>query len=70
MNTIRDGLNYKVFWTGKDCFRIGAVIDESKVVHSGNLHFLPGLYDTREEADAGLVKALENKIIALLEDKE
>lgn len=56
--TMREGLTYKVFMTGKDCFRIGAVIDVSKVIHGGNVHFLPSLYDTGEEAQAALAALL------------
>lgn len=54
VETLRDGLIYKVWMTGGDTYRIGAVIDTSQVVHGGNIHFLPMLYDTREEAQQDL----------------
>lgn len=54
IESLREGLTYKVIYTGPDSYRIGAVIDPSEVVHSGNLHLLPMLYDTREEAQKDL----------------
>lgn len=54
VETLRDGLEYSVIYTGNDMYRIGAVIDKSKTVHSGNMHLLPMVYDTREEAKQDL----------------
>lgn len=58
-DSLREGLPYKVWNTGGDIFRIGAVIAPSKVVHGGNIHFLPMLYDTEEDAQQDLAMLLE-----------
>ena len=54
IDSMREGLAYKVWNTGGGIFRIGAVIDTTKPVHGGNVHFFPMLYDTREEAQKDL----------------
>jgi hypothetical protein len=54
VETLREGLEYGVIYTGNDMYRIGAVIDPSKTVHSGNMHLLPMVYDTREDAQKDL----------------
>lgn len=55
---LRKGLTYKVMYTGNDMYRIGAVIDPAKVVHSGNLHLLPMVYGSQEEAQKDLDRLL------------
>lgn len=57
--SLRPGLTYKVMYTGNGDYRIGAIIDPSKVVHSGNIHFLPMLYDTPEEAQQDIDHLME-----------
>ena len=54
IETLREGLEYGIIYTGNDMYRIGAVIDPSKTVHTGNMHLLPMVYDTREEAQQDL----------------
>lgn len=61
--TLREGLTYKVICTGSGVYRIGAVIDPSKVVHTGNLHLLPTLYGSREEAQEKLDALLAQKVV-------
>lgn len=56
--TMRTGLTYKVLNTGNGMYRIAAVIDATKVVHSGNLHFVGDVYATREEALAAFDQML------------
>ena len=58
IETLREGLAYNVIYTGNDMYRIGAVIDPSKTVHTGNMHLLPMVYDTREEAQQDLDELL------------
>lgn len=61
IETLREGLTYKVICTGSGMYRIGAVIDPSKVVHTGNLHLLPMVYDSREEAQGDLDHLITQK---------
>ncbi len=63
MSTMRDGLDYRVYFTNAEppIYRIGAIIDTTKPMHGGNLHFLAALYDTREAAQAALEAMLAER---------
>lgn len=56
MSEMRDGLEYRVFYTNPEppTYRIGAKIRANEPLHGGNIHFVGELYDTREEAQAAL----------------
>lgn len=56
MSAMRDGLEYRVFYTDpvSSTYRIGARISQREPIHGGNVHWLEELFDTREEAQTAL----------------
>jgi len=56
MSAMRDGLEYRVYYTDpvSSTYRIGARISKKEPLHGGNIHWLDGLFDTREDAQAAL----------------
>lgn len=63
MSVMRDGLEYRVFYTDpvSSTYRIGARISKKEPLHGGNIHWLDGLFDTREDAQAALDAMLASK---------
>lgn len=63
MSVMRDGLEYRVFYTDpvSSTYRIGARISKKEPLHGGNIHWLDGLFDTREDAQASLDAMLASK---------
>ncbi len=65
MEKLKAGLLYKVFCTGFDIYRIGAVINDKEAVYSGNIHFLDEEYPSREE----VLTALQGMVRAYMQPK-
>lgn len=63
MSEMHEGLEYSVFFTDpvSSTYRIGAKIRPDEPLHGGNIHFVEGLFDSREEAQAALEAMLAAK---------
>lgn len=63
MSEMRNGLEYAVYYTNAEppIYRIGARISQTQPMHGGNVHWLEGIYDTKQAAQAALDAMLAEK---------